>query len=58
MILLFKTEKQQHSGNYQLSSLTLIPGKVIEQILLENVFRHMKDNVIVVSVDLSWGSHI
>ncbi|PKU38097.1 hypothetical protein llap_11598 [Limosa lapponica baueri] len=29
--------------NYRLASLSLIPWKVIEQVVLETIFRHMKD---------------
>lgn len=34
-------------GNYRLAvSLTLIPGKVMEQLILESISRHMKDKKI------------
>lgn len=44
--LFFKKEKHhQHPGNYRCIS-PLIPGKVIEQILLENVLKNSKDMMI------------
>lgn len=33
-------------GNYKSVSLTLTPGKVVEQIVLEALSKHMKDKVI------------
>jgi len=36
--------KQEDAANYRLANLTLIPGKVMEQIILETISRHMEDN--------------
>ncbi|KAK4830963.1 hypothetical protein QYF61_014422 [Mycteria americana] len=34
--------KKKHPGNYRPDSLTLIPGKMMQQIILETFFKHMK----------------
>ncbi|GAB0209103.1 mitochondrial enolase superfamily member 1 [Grus japonensis] len=39
--------KKEDPGNYRLVSLTLIAGKVTEQIILETTSRHMKDKKII-----------
>lgn len=39
VIPIFKEE----SGNYRPVDLTFITGKVIEQLILETIFRHVKD---------------
>ncbi|PKU34771.1 rna-directed dna polymerase from mobile element jockey-like [Limosa lapponica baueri] len=42
-------KKGQHDdlGNYMLASLTLVPEKVMEQIILSAIMRHMKDNQVI-----------
>ncbi|GAB0184021.1 mitochondrial enolase superfamily member 1 [Grus japonensis] len=40
---IFKKDKKEEPGNYRLVSLTLIPGKVMEQLIMETISRHMKD---------------
>ncbi|PKU38718.1 rna-directed dna polymerase from mobile element jockey- hypothetical protein [Limosa lapponica baueri] len=40
-------EGQEDQGNYMLVSLTLIPGNVVEQLILETISRHMKDQKII-----------
>jgi len=40
---IFKTNKQEDPGNCRLASFTLAPGKVIEQIILEIISRHVRD---------------
>ncbi|GAB0178858.1 mitochondrial enolase superfamily member 1 [Grus japonensis] len=39
----FKKGKKEEPGIYKLVSLTLIPGKMTEQLILETISRHMKD---------------
>lgn len=40
-MLIFKRNKKEDSENYRLVSLTLIPGKIIEQLILESISKHM-----------------
>ena len=39
--------KKEDPGNYRLVSLTLIPGKVIEQLILQTISRHMKNKKVI-----------
>lgn len=44
---IFSKGRKADSGKYRLVSLTLSPGKIIEQLILETISRHMKDKKII-----------
>ena len=42
-----KKGKKEDPGNYRLVSLTSVPGKGMEQLILDTSSRHMKDKKVV-----------
>ncbi|GAB0183367.1 mitochondrial enolase superfamily member 1 [Grus japonensis] len=46
-MLIHKKGRKEDSGNYRPISLTLVPGKVIDQIILHDIMQHVQDNQVI-----------
>ncbi|KFP89712.1 hypothetical protein N311_03461, partial [Apaloderma vittatum] len=47
IIPIYKKGQKDNLGNYRPVSLTSVPGKLMEQIILSSIMQHMQDNQVI-----------